>query len=203
MNTIKKQFPFTLLSFYFLVFILCAIDPFKRALWAIENIPPLLVVYLAVVVYKKNKFSNTALFLISFFVILQTIGSHYAFENVPFGWVTRGFGFERNHFDRLVHFSVGFFAFPIAEIVYRRNLTDSKWLLYLFSLFAVMFIASAYEILEWIYALIVADGDPEVLGMQGDIWDAQIDMALDFSGAVLALLIFKHKDKQHWKIRKR
>ena len=41
----------------------------------------------------------------------HTIGGYHTFERVPFGWVTRTFGFERNHYDRIAHFSVGFYAF--------------------------------------------------------------------------------------------
>lgn len=132
-------------------------------------------------------------------MILQTIGGHYALENVPIDWFTNMFGFERNNFDRIVHFCVGFFAFPMAELIYRKKLTNTKWVLYSFPLFFIMFIASTYEIIEWIYTLIVANGNPEANGIQGDIWDAQKDMLLDFSGAILVLSIFALKNK--WKIK--
>ena len=47
----------------------------------------------------------------SILIFLHTLGGHYTFAQVPFEWVTDLFGFERNHFDRVAHFSVGLYAF--------------------------------------------------------------------------------------------
>ena len=60
-----------------------------------------------------------------------------------------------------------------------------------FSLSSIMAVAAGYEIFEWIYA--VFDGGEnglEILGAQGDIWDAQKDMLCDTAGAVFALILF-------------
>jgi putative membrane protein len=57
------------------------------------------------------------LLLMGCLVFLHTIGGHYIFERVPFGFITELFGFSRNHFDRLAHFTVGFYAFAIAELL--------------------------------------------------------------------------------------
>ena len=60
-----------------------------------------------------------------------------------------------------------------------------------FSLFFIMSVAAVYEIIEWQYAVI--DGGEaglEVLGSQGDIWDAQKDMLADTLGALTALAVF-------------
>lgn len=54
-----------------------------------------------------------------------------------------------------------------------------------------MSVAAAYEIIEWQYAVI--DGGKaglEVLGSQGDIWDAQKDMLADTLGALTSLVVF-------------
>ncbi|EET45934.1 hypothetical protein NEISICOT_00035 [Neisseria sicca ATCC 29256] len=54
-----------------------------------------------------------------------------------------------------------------------------------------MSVAAAYEIIEWQYAVI--DGGEaglEVLGSQGDIWDAQKDMLADTLGALTSLVVF-------------
>jgi putative membrane protein len=130
------------------------------------------------------------------FIMLHTIGGHYTFERVPFGAVSEFFGFERNHFDRVAHFSVGFYAYPIAEYLMVRRLVHTHWIVALFPLFAIATVAGGYEIIEWQYAL---NSDPAaglaVLGSQGDIWDAQKDILADTLGALLVMVAFfiQHK----------
>ena len=78
----------------------------------------------------------------------------------------------------------------MAELLLRRKLCRPALALF-FSLFFIMSVAAAYEIIEWQYAVI--DGGQagiEVLGSQGDIWDAQKDMLSDTLGALTSLFIF-------------
>ena len=53
-----------------------------------------------------------------------------------------------------------------------------------------------YELIEWLVADIFfpAEGDA-YLGTQGDIWDAQKDMGIAFTGAIIAMLIFSTSKK--------
>jgi putative membrane protein len=46
-----------------------------------------------------------------------------------------------------------------------------------------------YELIEWLVAAVFfpAEGDA-YLGTQGDIWDAQKDMGIAFTGAVMAMV---------------
>lgn len=188
--------PLLLLIFYGAVFAVCAILPYDRAVWWAENVPVMIVVAVLVLVSRYYRFSNTSYVLMTVFIILHTIGGHYTFERVPFGAVSEFFGFERNHYDRVAHFSVGFYAYPIAEYLLRRRLVHSRWIIALFPVFAIATVAGIYEIIEWQYAL---HSDPAagiaVLGSQGDIWDAQQDILADTLGALLAvgLFFFQHK----------
>jgi len=150
------------------------------------------------VTYRWFQFSNTAYLLMGFLIFLHTVGGHFTFERVPFGLVTDLFGFERNHYDRIAHFSVGFYAFPIIEFLWRKKLITSIWVLALFGIFAIFTVAAVYEIIEWWYA---AAADPAAgaafLGSQGDPWDAQKDMLADGLGAILAAAYFiiTHRSK--------
>ncbi len=128
-----------------------------------------------------------AYLLMSALVFLHTIGGHYTFERVPFGWFNDFFGFERNMYDRLAHFTVGWYAFAMAEILDRYALVRTRVLLFLFPVFAIATVAMGYEIIEWLFAA-ASDTQAGVafLGSQGDIWDAQKDMLLDTLGAVMA-----------------
>ncbi|MFA6653982.1 MAG: DUF2238 domain-containing protein, partial [Candidatus Delongbacteria bacterium] len=156
-----------------------------------ENVPIMLIVIAAVIISKYFRFTPTAYMMMFFLIFLHTIGGHYTFERVPFSFVSDLFGFERNHFDRLAHFTVGFYAYPIAEVLLKRKLVNTKWVLYLFPVFAIFTVAALYELFEWIFAI---STDPEagmtVLGSQGDVWDAQKDMLSDGLGAITAMLLF-------------
>jgi putative membrane protein len=183
--------PLLLLALYGLVFAVCAISPYDRAVWWAENIPVLIVVGVLALISRYYRFSNTSYVLMAVFIILHTIGGHYTFERVPFDAVSGFFGFERNHYDRVAHFSVGFYAYPIAEFLMVRRLVHTRWIIALFPVFAIATVAAAYEIIEWQYAL---NSDPAagiaVLGSQGDVWDAQKDILADTLGALLVIGLF-------------
>ena len=108
-------------------------------------------------------------------------------------------GSQRNQFDRIAHFSVGFYAFAMAEWLLRKRHCKPLPAM-LFSLFMVMAVAAAYEIIEYWFAVYYGgDAGIEFLGSQGDVWDAQKDMLADTLGAVLALLLYAglRPDRRH------
>ncbi len=193
----QYKIPLLLLAIYLIVFTLAAINPYDRAVWWAENIPSLIVVAALVLLAPRFRFSDTSYALMSVFIILHTIGGHYTFERVPFDWVTELFGFERNHFDRLAHFSVGFYAYAIAELLMTKRLVRSRWLIALFPVFAIVTVAGVYEIFEWQYAISAdADAGLAVLGSQGDTWDAQKDILADTLGAILVMSLFFYQHRQ-------
>lgn len=99
-------------------------------------------------------------------------------------------------YDRIAHFMIGVYAFPIMEYLWRSKAIQQKWLLYTFGICSILTIAAAYEIFEWRFAIIA---DPKaglaVLGSQGDIRDAQKDMLMDTLGALLAVFLFIIREK--------
>ena len=125
-NSQSWTVPLLLLALYGIVFTVCAIAPYDRAVWWAENIPVLIVVGALVLLTRRHRFSNTSYALMSVFIILHTIGGHFTFERVPFDWVTDLFGFDRNHYDQMAHFSVGFYAYPIAEVLMTRRLVRTQ-----------------------------------------------------------------------------
>jgi len=192
----KKYFPHFLLVIYCLLFIICAIHPYNRAVRFTENLPVMVVVLFLVCTFNKRKFSNSSYFLMSFWIILHTIGGHYTFELVPFDSINQLFGWERNIYDRIAHFMIGVYAFPIMEYLWRSKAIQQKWLLYTFGICSILAVAGAYEIFEWRFAIIA---DPKaglaVLGSQGDIRDAQKDMLMDTLGELLAVFLFIIREK--------
>ncbi len=199
---IKKYFPHFLLAVYVVEFIWAGINPYSRAVWYAENGPIVaLVIFIVILYIRKIRFSNLAYALMFILPFLHTIGGHYTFERVPFKWFGNTFGFERNMFDRFGHFAVGFYALPIMEYLFSRGLVAKKWIGATYSAFAISFVAVSYEWIEWWYAATYGgSAGAAFLGSQGDIWDAQKDMLMDVSGAVIAVVIYftiamLHKNK--------
>jgi putative membrane protein len=189
----KNWFPKFLFALYLVEFVVCAINPYSRDVWWVENIPIFTIAILLAIFYVRGVvFSNVSYLLMGILLFWHTIGGHYTFERVPFEWFSNLFGFERNMFDRVGHFTVGFYAYPIAEILFRKNLVANRFLLWTYPVFAIATVAMSYELIEWIYA--VTAGDPSsgvaFLGSQGDIWDAQKDMLMDTLGAIFSATIF-------------
>ena len=186
-----------LLLGYLLLFVWGAIAPYSRATWWAENIPIVMIALALIFLYLRGfVFSPLAYGMMAVLLYLHTIGGHYTFERVPFGFITNLFGLQRNDYDRVAHFSVGFYAYAIAEALVVTRAVRSRWVLFLFPVFAIGFVAMTYEIIEWLYA--AADGGTsgaEFLGSQGDVWDAQKDMGIAFMGAVLSMLIFYVSEK--------
>lgn len=190
------RYPLLLGLLFSAFWIVLAVSPVSREVWWAENIPVLMVCAFLAATYRRFRFSGLAYTFMAAWLFLHTVGGHYTFANVPFGWVTDLFGFERNHFDRIAHFSVGFYAFALAEYLQRKRLAHPVAVL-AFCLASVMALACAYEIVEWWYAVLVGgDAGVEFLGSQGDTWDAQKDMLADTLGAVFALAVFAARERR-------
>ena len=187
---ISHFFPHLLAGAFLIFFIALGISPVSREVWVIEIAPVFIVYILLVITYKRFRFSNTAYVLMFIWLFWHTVGGHYTFANVPFSWVNDLLGSERNQFDRIGHFAIGFYAYAMAEWLLRKRYCGFK-LAMIFSLFFIMSISAVYEIVEWWYAVTEGgDAGIEFLGSQGDIWDAQKDMLSDTLGAVSALILF-------------
>ena len=121
-----RWFPEALAAVFAVFFVLLGLDPVSREVWWAEGIP-VMVVYLGLVVAAwRFRFSNLSYALMAVWLFLHTIGGHYTFANVPFGFVTDLFGFSRNHFDRVAHFSVGFYAYASLEFIESRRLSTNR-----------------------------------------------------------------------------
>lgn len=188
------KLPHVLLWVYLILFIIMAINPYDRAVWRAENLPIMIVVLILVIWYRKFQFSNLAYILMSIWIFMHTVWWHYTFERVPFQRFNDLFWFERNMYDRVAHYMIGFYAFPLAEYLERKNIVKKSWVIYAFPICAIFTLASMYEISERIYA-VKAWGEQGLafLGSQGDIWDAQKDMLCDGTGAITAMIFFRCK----------
>ena len=190
--TPELRLPAVLLGIYLIENIVAAIAPVDRPTWVAESLTawiPLAVILIWV--WLGGRLSAAAYLAMTPWFLLQTIGAHYTFAQVPFDWVTEFFGFQRNHFDRICHFCVGGFAFSVLEILERRQLVRGRTLAVFFVVMGVFGFAAIFEIFEWLYAIwSSAEAGTAFLGSQGDVWDAQKDMLADGLGAVCSTTIY-------------
>lgn len=190
MPVTTSRFAEWLAGIFVVFFIWMGIAPVDREVWVAEIVPVVFVFLLLVLTVRTFRFTPAAYLFMAFWLFWHTVGGHYTFANVPFGFITDMLGATRNHFDRVGHFSVGFYAYAMAELLTRRRLAGPV-VTTLFGLFFIMAVAAGYEILEWWYAV---SNDPAAgdafLGSQGDVWDAQKDMLADTLGAIFSLAVF-------------
>ena len=163
----------------------------------LQHLPTMLLIIASPWLLRRWPLSTASVACIVLFMALHTLGGRYAYSNVPYddwaraltgGTLSEAFGWTRNHYDRLVHFAFGALtAVPVAEIARRwaglgprgAAVAVLGWALALSCL---------YEIFEWLLTIVAADEAADRYnGQQGDIWDAQKDMALAALGAVVML----------------
>lgn len=194
-----RRYPGLLLALLVAFSIALAIRPHDRADWLLENSLLFAAVGVLVATHRALPLSRVSYTLIFLFLCLHTVGAHYTYSLVPYdAWVeaftgrtlSSWLGWERNHFDRLVHFLYGLLlAYPAREVFLRVADVRGFWGYYL-PLDVVMATSMLYELIEWGAAMAFGgDLGTAYLGTQGDPWDAQKDMALATTGAVIAMLI--------------
>jgi putative membrane protein len=182
-----------------LEWLLLAIDPNYRGDWLLENVLPLVFIGLLWLTARRLPLSRVSYVLIFIFLFIHETGAHYTYAEVPYdAWFRAltgtGFnelvGWERNNFDRIVHFLYGLLLFyPIREVYFRVAGAGGFWSYFLPLDFA-MSTSMIYELVEWGAAeLFGGDLGMAYLGTQGDVWDAHKDMLLASGGAFIAMLV--------------
>lgn len=187
----KIKYELLLLYLFIVVWIILGFNVKYRQDWIMENLLTIPFVILIFVLYKWFRLSNISYTLIFIFMFLHIIGSHYTYAEVPFGdWMKTFFGFDRNHYDRIVHFCFGLLlAYPLREVGMRIGNLKGIWALYIPVEFVLAF-SCIYELIEWGIAVFFG-GDLGVayLGTQGDVWDAQKDMFNAGVGSIIAMFV--------------
>lgn len=180
------------------IWLVLAIRPLHRQDWLLENL--LVVVALPLLVYygRRRPFADSTYLQLFVFFVLHVVGAHYTYSEVPYAeWVSSVTGREwpwllesRNHYDRFVHFAYGLLITPAAIEIFGRYGRYPRVWAWLFPLFFISAHSVIYELVEWAAALVFGgDLGQAFLGTQGDIWDAQKDMALAGLGSLIAIMI--------------
>ena len=188
-----------LLGLLLALLLLAQVDQPYPAIAPLQHTPTAVLLLAAPWLLRRWPLSTPALACIILFLALHTLGGRYIYSNVPYDeWVraltgrglSEAFGWTRNHYDRLVHFAFGLLSVvPLAEVARRYGglsrrgamLAVAGW---------VLALSCLYEIFEWLLTIVAAGETADRYnGQQGDIWDAQKDMALAALGAVMVVAL--------------
>jgi putative membrane protein len=181
------------------VMAISAYHPLMVGDWLLENLLVVLLLAGLAITYRRYPLSNTSYWMVFLFLCVHEWGAHHKYADVPLGeWLKTVLQTQRNHYDRVAHFAFGlFFAYPMQEIAYRWIGARDGWGYYL-PFEASIAVGAVYEIFESIVASIVSPQAGEAfVGFQGDMWDAQKDIALAGVGAALTLGFVYCKRKLH------
>lgn len=189
---------FVILSaIYGVVWVALAIAPHDRSDWALENVLVVVAVILLVFSYKRLLLSRISYTLIFLFLCLHVLGSHWTYSLVPYDEAFLAItgvsfnelmGWDRNQYDRIVHFAYGLLlAYPVRELFLRVTDVKGFWG-YFLPLVLTMASSMFYELVEWLAAEVFGgELGMAFVGAQGDVWDAQKDMWLATLGALFAM----------------
>ena len=147
----------------------------------------------------KNHIPMPAFVGLVLFTLLHVIGARYIYSYVPYkDWCTAlgivdadFFQDPRNHYDRLVHFSFGLMLFPYF-LYLCKNMLQQKPVTALFMTWMMIQTGSMiYELFEWALTIIMTSEEADYYnGQQGDMWDAQKDMALAMLGSTIIMISY-------------
>ncbi len=195
LHKIKNPIHFFFLFVVILVLIWSLIKPEEGYMvLLVEVLPSVLVLIFFISTYNRFRLTTVSYFIITLLVILTFIGGHFSYSKVPlFSWIKDYFDLQRNHYDRFGHFLKGSIVLVIIEILLRKTALSKSKTTNFIALCITLAIGALYEIIEWASAKIGNEGKvtKDFLGMQGDIWDAQWDMALLLGGSILSLFFTK------------
>ncbi|MCW8808878.1 MAG: DUF2238 domain-containing protein [Rhodanobacter sp.] len=195
----RYAYPAALLAGFLLYAFALAIRPWFRQDWLLENLVVFAVVPLLVATVNRLQFSNRAYTLLFVFLCAHEIGAHYTYSMVPYDAALRALtgqsvdallGFHRNHYDRLVHFLFGLLLLPLAVELFEAKAPPRGVWRWLMPVLFIESLSAVFELIEWLAASVFGgDLGQAYLGTQGDVWDAQRDMALALFGATIAQLV--------------
>lgn len=188
------RFALVCLVIYLGCWLWAAVEPSHRRDWLLENLLAFIAVPYLVFQQWKQPFRPGTNALLLIFLCLHAVGAHFTYAEVPYdawaqklvgGTVSDLFHWNRNHFDRLVHFAYGALVVPAVKELYARHIAASELTLNLIAVQFIVATSAAYELMEWAAVLVVdQDLGMAYLGIQGDVWDAHKDVLLASTGAI-------------------
>ena len=186
------KFHLFLLFIVLVVLIWSLIKPKTYSDWLADGGPIVVGLIIVIAVYPRFQFTSLSYVIIAILSILEFIGAHYTFSEVPlFDWIKEEYGLKRNDYDRLGHFMKGFSTIVIREILVRKaHIQIGAWLI-TFTMSILMAIAALYEIAEMLTSIITSGSQfaQDFLAVQNDPFDSEWDMTMALIGSIVGLLL--------------
>jgi putative membrane protein len=195
----RDRYQQNLLLLFVIFFIASCVRPPYPQYLLMQHAPTVVAAILLAYVSNRFPLSRPSFTAIIVFLCLHTLGARYLYSFTPYDeWfqqlfgvsINQRFGFQRNHYDRLVHFSYGvLMAMPVREFE-RRHLGLSSSVASVLAIECIVATSAVYEMIEWLVAVLYTpEYADQFLGQQGDIFDGQKDMALATCGAILSISV--------------
>jgi putative membrane protein len=166
----------------------------------LQHVPTVIAVAALLVLVRISSMSRYSFVCAIAFLWIHLLGARWIYSFVPYDdWVhswcgctlSEQFGWQRNHYDRFVHFASGILGVPIGSELLQRAAGVQPKDAAVLAVSLVLSVGAVYEILEWLIAVSLSPAHAEAYnGQQGDIWDPQKDLALAGFGAILSALVF-------------
>lgn len=196
-----SKYKFSIIIAVVVFAIVTCINPVYPEEQFLQHIGTALLVLLMLFDVKKNLFGKASFLGLAIFTILHIIGARYIYSYVPYDEFSQQFfgvsinemlGTTRNHYDRLVHFSFGLLMLPMFSQIAEKQMKCSKGSAILAAWLLIQTGSMIYELFEWLLTIVMAtEAANNYNGQQGDMWDAQKDMALALLGSSFtAILMF-------------
>lgn len=180
--------------------LITSINPIYPHEQFLQHLGTLLILIIPIADLRSNRLSLSAYACVIAFLIIHIIGARYIYSYVPYlQWVksltdvdlSRFFQNNRNHYDRFVHLAFGALAFPYLYELTKRYDRLPKAFRLLIAWSAIQSLSMLYEVFEWFLTFVMsADAAADYNGQQGDLWDAQKDMALALLGSSALFLVY-------------
>jgi putative membrane protein len=185
---------------FILVTLLCVPLSFVKAPYpnelVLQHIPTVVALIVMAMGVTFLKPTSCSFFCVICFLWLHLIGARWIYSFVPYDElsmrltgvsISDQFGWERNHYDRMVHFASGILGVPPASEFLQKVCGVRSLIAACLAISIVLSVGAVYEIIEWLIAFQLPAAQAEAYnGQQGDMWDAQKDLALAGVGAVLS-----------------
>lgn len=163
----------------------------------LQHIPTVIAVCFLAFDCRRHFLTWPAFCCVITFFWLHIFGARWIYSAVPYDeWLAGAFGFtlrevlgfQRNHYDRVVHFAFGWLFLIASASMLEKSISEKVWQRLFLSFCVVTALSGFYEVFEWFLTIVMSPHDADAYnGQQGDPWDAQKDIGIAMVGSLMAI----------------
>ncbi len=193
-----KRIKIYILLFLILLLVATTIQPIYGFDMWLQHVGTLLIFALLILDIRKGYLKLGSYIGIALFTAIHIFGARWLYTMIPydqwmqsyFDWSpNEAFDWQRNHYDRWVHFMFGLCILSACFDWFLLKLpknTPIKFVLFM-AWSSIQVFSLIYELFEWGLTFALSPESVENYnGQQGDMWDPHKDMALAFLGSSIS-----------------